>query len=191
MGICKCGAEVWIKKSQECRKCYRNRYNAEHNYWKDQCPTCNDTKHKASTQCVTCYKSSLNPMSPEERKAKQHDWYMSAKGTPAYKARKRAGKAKYPDPTKLAHKQRRRALQCGVSVDVLPTNLMNSLMGFYGSHCMKCNAEGVTLDHVTPISKGGSHSLINFQLLCMKCNRQKGVDDTDYRSGPVWVDRLV
>jgi 5-methylcytosine-specific restriction endonuclease McrA len=34
----------------------------------------------------------------------------------------------------------------------------------------------VTLDHVIPISKGGTHELSNLVLACYKCNNEKGND---------------
>lgn len=32
----------------------------------------------------------------------------------------------------------------------------------------------MTIDHIQPISKGGTHSLMNLRVLCNKCNLSKG-----------------
>jgi len=53
----------------------------------------------------------------------------------------------------------------------------------YGNKCLACGAAGVKLsvDHVIPISKGGSNSNDNLQPLCISCNSSKGTKTIDYR----------
>lgn len=41
--------------------------------------------------------------------------------------------------------------------------------------CKICKAtENLTIDHIRPVSKGGSHKLKNLQTLCERCNVEKG-----------------
>ena len=43
-----------------------------------------------------------------------------------------------------------------------------------GGKCVKCGTnEKLEFDHIIPISKGGSNTERNIQLLCEKCNREK------------------
>ena len=44
-----------------------------------------------------------------------------------------------------------------------------------GGRCVKCGStEDLEFDHIIPVSKGGSSTEKNVQLLCAKCNREKG-----------------
>lgn len=41
--------------------------------------------------------------------------------------------------------------------------------------CVKCGAtENLTIDHIKPLSKGGTNSKRNLQCLCGPCNWKKG-----------------
>lgn len=45
-----------------------------------------------------------------------------------------------------------------------------------GYECKHCGTkENLTVDHIVPESKGGSHELDNLQTLCGSCNSKKGV----------------
>ena len=48
------------------------------------------------------------------------------------------------------------------------------LRKIYNSPCWKCGTcENISLDHVIPISKGGTHSVGNMISLCRSCNSSK------------------
>jgi 5-methylcytosine-specific restriction endonuclease McrA len=54
----------------------------------------------------------------------------------------------------------------------------DQLIREYGSQCWWCRhqlpAKSLTLDHIKPISKGGSSSLENLRLACRPCNQSRG-----------------
>lgn len=48
--------------------------------------------------------------------------------------------------------------------------------------CLKCGSnKDLTIDHVIPVSMGGTNHHSNLQLLCRKCNSIKGNYPEDYR----------
>ncbi|MCX4190830.1 HIT domain-containing protein [Methylophaga sp. OBS3] len=56
-----------------------------------------------------------------------------------------------------------------------------------GNRCELCGISSqerqLDVDHIQPVSKGGSNDESNFQVLCRKCNAQKGNrDNTDFRA---------
>jgi hypothetical protein len=53
--------------------------------------------------------------------------------------------------------------------------LLLALIERDGFGCRRCGTvENVSIDHVTPLSRGGTDDLDNLQLLCRSCNRKKG-----------------
>ena len=51
-----------------------------------------------------------------------------------------------------------------------------------GYRCLSCGKKRpLTMDHIVPVSVGGSHTIDNLQPLCKQCNCSKGTDTKDYR----------
>jgi 5-methylcytosine-specific restriction endonuclease McrA len=58
-----------------------------------------------------------------------------------------------------------------------------NIKSFYGNKCLCCGRTSVKLeiDHVIPLSLGGTHSIDNIQPLCRSCNARKNAKHIDYR----------
>lgn len=54
----------------------------------------------------------------------------------------------------------------------------------YNYSCLRCNKKDIelTIDHIIPLSKGGSNNIDNIQPLCRSCNSLKGTKVIDYRN---------
>ena len=62
----------------------------------------------------------------------------------------------------------------------LMKQLKQELIALYGNKCMRCESTTkIVVDHIISRAKGGSNDLDNLQLLCWKCNKNKGVHKID------------
>jgi len=77
---------------------------------------------------------------------------------------------------------RRRALAFGYEGEHFTLEEWLALLEFYGHRCLRRGSrESITVDHVVPLSLGGSNAIENIQPLCERCNTEKGATIRDYR----------
>ena len=43
----------------------------------------------------------------------------------------------------------------------------------HGSDCRSCGAKADTIDHIIPISRGGTNDFVNLRPMCRPCNARK------------------
>lgn len=94
----------------------------------------------------------------------------------------RAGKLAYvktyrhnnPDVDKN-HSAKRRALKLAAPANDLTVKQWQEIKARYGYRCVYCGCKPrrLTQDHVTPLIKGGSHTVQNVVPACLACNIQK------------------
>jgi len=100
------------------------------------------------------------------------------------RAKRRYSRKRYAeDPEyRRAHSERNAARRLrGREVGSFSPGEWTAMLDFYERCCLCCGADGVTVDHVVPLSKGGSNALENIQPLCRSCNCRKGTKTADYR----------
>ena len=69
--------------------------------------------------------------------------------------------------------QRRRARMRSGHVVHFTADQLALRMSYFGDKCWMCSGDFETIDHVKPISKGGSHMLSNLRPACRSCNSSK------------------
>jgi len=63
--------------------------------------------------------------------------------------------------------------------ETIPDRVKTYVWNRDGGRCVNCSSnQKLEYDHIIPISKGGSNTERNIQLLCQDCNRSKGANIT-------------
>ena len=77
--------------------------------------------------------------------------------------------------------QNTRARKNGVAGELSHSD-WESVLKKYGKRCLCCGSDkDIAIDHVIPISKGGTNTADNIQPLCRSCNSSKRDKTIDYR----------
>jgi 5-methylcytosine-specific restriction endonuclease McrA len=99
--------------------------------------------------------------------------------------KRKAGVKRYrqENPEKVAEFARNRRARVIANGGKITKEEWLNLCNKYGNRCLCCGRSDVklTLDHVVPITKGGSHTIDNAQPLCHSCNSHKRTKTIDYR----------
>lgn len=67
------------------------------------------------------------------------------------------------------------ANKCDAPINDLTTKQWEEIKAAYGHRCVYCNRkmQRLTMDHIVPLSKGGSHTVSNIVPACQSCNSKK------------------
>jgi len=69
---------------------------------------------------------------------------------------------------------RKQATKYGIANNTLTAQDIEWVLRFYGNQCAYCGRPGkLTIDHVTPLSRGGANSIENLVAACRSCNSRK------------------
>lgn len=87
------------------------------------------------------------------------------------------------NPMKVkAYNANRRALIIAQAEGSFSPDEWVELCEAFDYECLACGEKkDLTVDHVIPLSKGGTNNIDNIQPICRSCNSKKGVKTIDYR----------
>lgn len=160
--------------------------------WPDA-KTCNGCGETKALECFSLQKRGLyDRMSKcKDCKAKDYKSWADANLVKRQEKQKRFieanpnyGKDWYKkNPAKALAKIHKRRALVGDSIENYTAQEWLELCELYGHICLCCGRNDVpmTVDHVIPLSKGGSNGIHNIQPLCGSCNSKKGIKIIDYR----------
>jgi len=159
------------------------------------CKNCGRTERNKYGQCVLCKREGIkkwkqnNPEKVREQGRRKY-W------RDPEKQNARASEWRKENPEKdRSYTHTRRALkkQGGGS---FTASEWKALCEQYDNKCCYpgCDRTDLHMDHVIPLSKGGSSDISNIQPLCGYHNMSKGTKKTDYRTKPGlkrWIQKTI
>ena len=145
------------------------------------CVKCGGTERYKGGQCAACQRmSKRNWYKGNREKAIEysHRWAMA--NQEKVREYKRRWQKANPEQTSINYHRRRAHKNNNVS----ERYDLKAICTHYDNRCVKCGERKLlTIDHITPVSKGGPDIASNIQPLCKSCNSSKGIRDIDYRPG--------
>lgn len=127
-------------------------------------------------RCKACACASSNEWNKANRDlTRVYDMRRHAKHRVKRIAAYRAWLERNPDKKKqyeTVHNQRRRAQVLGNGGNHTGEQL-EELFASYAGKCVYCTSDATEVDHIVPISKGGTNDIENLVPACAPCNRRK------------------
>lgn len=136
------------------------------------------------TACKTCAaarRKERYEAKKDEERAQNREWHVKNRPwlSDERRAYMRQWKSDNADRVSVWTNNRRAAVR---SLGTIDPNAWVELCREYGNKCLKCGCiNQLSMDHVVPISKGGTNTIDNVQPLCLPCNMKKGGRTEDYR----------
>ena len=161
------------------------------------CRICKNTKNLNDFSKSKGCKDGRRGECKECTNLKHKDWsdknreIVKVQGIRSYHKNKHKHKEKYKERNKawvrnnyerkLIHNENRRARLLNAEGS-FSCKEWEDLCVKFGYKCLACKEETtLTIDHIVPLSKGGSNYISNIQPLCQPCNSTKRANIIDYR----------
>lgn len=165
-----------IQNKEKLAASYKERYNK--NIDKERARS---ARYRAnSPEKVKATQKAYAVNNPEKRAEQRRKWLSKSGNKIKQKDAVQRCRERKPDQY-LAYTHIRRAKIKG-NGGTYTAKEWQDLCAYYGNVCLCCHqSRPLVVDHVMPISKGGTSNIENLQPLCKSCNSTKRDKDTDYR----------
>lgn len=134
--------------------------------------------HNHCKACAKIARAKRYNLKREEERAQNRKWHQENK--PWMDEEKR----EYLNAWRRNHDRRAESHRRRVLIEAAGTWTISEWMELcraYDYKCLACGSLDITVDHVVPLSQGGSNTIDNLQPLCQSCNSKKGIQIIDYR----------
>jgi 5-methylcytosine-specific restriction endonuclease McrA len=150
---------------------YQHAYNATH---KEEKSLSAHDYHEEHAETIRAQKRAYHQANREAILARQQARHLAKKEED--RAYKRAYAATNPDIINVSA-ARHRARKVNAPINDLTAAQWREIKEHYGHRCVYCGRkmQRLSQDHITPLSKGGSHTASNVVPACQLCNCLKGV----------------
>lgn len=163
-------------KDQEVEKAYMKQYRLTHR--KEFCAYNKKYVHKKKledpgyVEKIHAQERARYPRHAEKKRSKNREW------SHAHRAKRSADNLRWrhANPEKSqANKAQRRAREFSTDSGRITGAQWKEIKAAYGYRCVYCGRkmQRLTMDHLTPLSKGGSHTVHNIVPACQSCNSRK------------------
>lgn len=189
-----CGRKMHARSM--CSRCYHKwkwRLDPEASRAKDR------VKYAKSVERYQAKNRRFREANPERTKELWAEWYARPENAELSRARSRQRRADKPEEVAASFKrwaarnpeciaavaQRRRARKREAAGSFTKQEWQDRCRE-YGNQCPRCKGTylKLTIDHIVPLSKGGTNYIWNLQPLCGSCNSSKRVETKFYP--PPW-----
>lgn len=156
-----------------CLECIRAMSKAYREANREKCRDAERKYRKNNKEKVNAKKRERYYSKPEELKAKAAQYRQEnyERRLEIERNSRVKNKEKYRPAKNARQRIRNKVIQGGTYLI-----LDKELRKIYNSPCFRCGSmKDQSLDHIIPISRGGSHSIGNIMTLCLPCNMSKNV----------------
>jgi 5-methylcytosine-specific restriction enzyme A len=186
-------------RNGQCRDCRHAFYEANRTRIRDKAKRRRqENRDGLRAKARAAWSAKLAAMSPEERQAwRQKEVERKKAYIEAHPERHRENARRASARWREAHPEEAKAVDQAARVRREQRLLVNggdftgaewrALKQTQGFACLACGRKEpeirLSVDHVVPVSKGGSNDISNIQAICLPCNLRKHAKHIDYRPG--------
>lgn len=162
----KAARDKWKQANVEKVKEAKRRWNANH-------PDDGRKRYAANPEKARQQRANWVKNNPEKRAEICRKYFLANKEK--IYARDTVLRLAHPERATASRHKRRTKLQ----TSKFPIEQWKNLLKLFGSHCPYCKTSGhkLTVDHLVPVSAGGTNDIWNLVPCCKPCNSSKGAKD--------------